>query len=442
MLSDLVAFDPNSGVLYPGSLVHGKSLNSGILDPILADRSSGTITVEDLTIIPDAEHHHVSASQQVNVVDNRSVRDAILGLVQQKLGATPANMNLQLEQLDTYQSAMLRLGLDASWPTGQFQATFGRRSASGRRALVALFTQKYYTVSYQRPNDSKSFFATGVRAADLIRRHQLDLDDPAAYVSQVTYGRQMILRMESTYSFDEMDHALRVSISSAGSSVAAGYAAVDSAVMRSGSFSAYITGGSADTAARPLADITPEAIAAFVRGGANFSPVTSPAVPISYQVRFLRRNQLARLARIQDYRTESQTSASQNFTSFKIHFWTDGDNKDKPESFNATLTVNGNVVGTMGPFGAGVEWDDHTNNGEVAFSNPVAFSAQLCRKAALALHKNPDNPGSTGSGWDGNIAVAGRLEDGRWVAIIPETTSFPMGDHDPMDVAFAATCPF
>jgi hypothetical protein len=445
--ADIVAFDPNAGTLYPGALIRGRSIGNGLLDPILANRSGGIVTVENIIPFPDSAHPRVSVSATLHSMTNSEVKNAVNTILRQKLGETPADINFYQDKLDSYKAAMLQIGASASWASGSVDAAFNKSAAIGHSALIARLVQRYYTVTYARPHDPRALFAEEVKWKDI--KDQMGPNDPPAYVASIVYGRQMLLRMESSFSYESMNRALSANVSGFGWKAGLKLSADDSTVLKNSNIVAYVTGGSATNAAQLLPNATPADIAAFLKNGADFDPKTSPAQPLTYMLRYVRENEVARLAYSEDYNTTRESRKPLDIVALAVNFWTLSDDKDGDEGVWVQGSLNGTPIAQTAIIGQNDTWGTYTSTGPHPFATMKPFSSADCKNLDLLIHKNPDN-GESGSGWNLSFSVVGKLgtdaasdKPGEtWVTVLPQTAAFSLGDKEKVEQSFRATCPF
>ena len=133
-----------------------------------------------------------------------------------------------------------------------------------------------------------------------------------AYVSSVTYGRMLLMRIESNESEADVRAALDASFNAGSVKVDAQASAAQKKVLANSSISVFVLGGSPDDATRIQtgdAESRAGALSDYIQRGANFDP-RSPGVPISYTVRLLASNDTLKVASTLDYRVPVCTPAS------------------------------------------------------------------------------------------------------------------------------------
>jgi hypothetical protein len=137
-------------------------------------------------------------------------------------------------------------------------------------------------------------FATRTRA-DAEFRREISPGNPAMYISNVDYGRMMLLGVSYNHSVNEVQAAVQAAVSYGLSGGKGGLDTTSKQILEDSYVHAYILGGSSTDAANIAAaslggkasDTLINAVTGWLIYGAVFSPDTSPAAPISYAVRYL-----------------------------------------------------------------------------------------------------------------------------------------------------------
>jgi len=134
-------------------------------------------------------------------------------------------------------------------------------------------------------------------------RGQINAGSPPAYVANVTYGRIIAVRMETTYdaTSTDIEGALKYSagIQSASGTLETKYRQI----LSSSTFTVITLGGNAAVATELLTDPVDafEGMLSVIQGENAIYSRSNPGVPISYTVRYLANNALARLGSTTEY---------------------------------------------------------------------------------------------------------------------------------------------
>ena len=81
-IDDIVAFNPNTGVLFPGSVVKGASLKNGILNPISVARNGGKLTISYITFTNN-QNKEVSYTENIEDANFQNIQKAEKKLLSQ-----------------------------------------------------------------------------------------------------------------------------------------------------------------------------------------------------------------------------------------------------------------------------------------------------------------------------------------------------------------------
>lgn len=275
-----VVVNPNAGVLWPGALVQGKSIDSGLLDPILAPRAPGFITLDLVSgaaatfSAAVAEPRHATVTQAVN---------DILHSYLSNNGGTPAKFSYSFSEVHSKEHLSVAIGANAKGGNWEIQASLGFNKDDEKSRVLLQFNQEYYTVAFEPERaGAAGFFRENVTASAPF----VGPGNPPAYVASVTYGRTFYLLFESTKSAKELHAAISGSYNSVALSAGGSVNADWTKTINESSIKSYGVGGDAQKALDAASGGTQfEKVRAFLVGGANFS-LADVGVPISYTLRY------------------------------------------------------------------------------------------------------------------------------------------------------------
>src|SRR5262249_33682569 len=132
-LEKYVAFDPNADTLFPGALVQGKSLVSGVLSPIVTQRTPLTITVTDLV----STDPRASYSRKVADPTLSTVLAAKQQILNQRLASDqPAKLTYSETTVSSLEEGFLKLGASYHWLTGNVSGSFSLDTASYSTSML------------------------------------------------------------------------------------------------------------------------------------------------------------------------------------------------------------------------------------------------------------------------------------------------------------------
>lgn len=189
-------FDSNADVIYPGNLLQGKSLVNATPAPIVVKRAGGTISY-------NLNNGNLNSSFTVEEVRKSSIQDAMNSIIANSGEVVPANFQLDIVQIESESQMALEMGIDVETFTTKVSSDMSfSQDLSYNRTLVKL-QQSYYTMSFDLPTSPEEIFDASVTPQDLATFVQAD--NPATFISSVTYGRIFYMLIESTSSRTEME---------------------------------------------------------------------------------------------------------------------------------------------------------------------------------------------------------------------------------------------
>jgi hypothetical protein len=282
-MEDIIAFNPNSGTLYPGALVQGKYVRNGELVSIGSfDRNPLTVTLDDYGI-----------SNEVEEPSNASVSNAVIDMVGQNSIPTIARIYFNKTEAYSTDQGLLSLGIDYAWVGGNISPSMSISSSASRHSVYLYFLQSYYTASVNAPANPADFFGADVTSEDI--SNNISSDNPLCYVSSVTYGRMLLAKITSTSTEEELKAAIQGSLG-----------AVDgileytgSTILENSEYEISILGGNSTDAVQ-AATQGMSGIINYLNNGANFS-VNSLGTPISYVVKYASDNSTVKLGKSVEY---------------------------------------------------------------------------------------------------------------------------------------------
>ncbi len=288
--ADIVTYDPNSEILYPGSLIQGNGYVGGlgsIKSLPIYQRAPLTLSIS------------FQMSDNNRVVENpdlASVKEAIGELVEAAQNAGHVSgSSIYFNKSTGYsvEQTSLALGLSAKFMKSSIHANLQWSATTESHTVSAYFIQKMFTVSMilpQRPGDLFSSGFTQELLDEQISLGRIGPDNLPVYVSNVVYGRMMTLTMTSNFSETEMKAALEGSYSGIGGSVSANHLQI----LQNSDIKLVTIGGDANQA---LSYLRTGELGEFFKEDA---PLTT-AVPISYTLRNVGDNEIARVSETVNY---------------------------------------------------------------------------------------------------------------------------------------------
>lgn len=364
-LEKFVAFNPNADALYPCSLVQGKSLPDGILSPIKTERTPATITITDfISSSPGASY-----SRQIS---NPSL-DTVTLATSQILGQTlqtdqPAKLSYSETAMSSVEEGFLKLGASYKWLSGSVAGSFNTAAETSKTSLMVRFVQSYYTVTCSPPSSPDSYFSKKSRLADL--RNYIGAGNPPAYISSLTYGRELWMLIQSSHDSSEVKASLSAAFNFGATGGTADLSTEQKKVLNESSIQTLILGGNGPAAIQALRGDSAKDIKDYLLSGANFSR-TSPGVIISYTARYLVDNDVARVSSATDYviHTTKANPVAVVVNAARVTWRTTGDDKDWDTQPRVDVfDTNGRLVAHIDCC-SGDRNGDHWTNGRVETRN-------------------------------------------------------------------------
>jgi thiol-activated cytolysin len=307
----LVSFDPNADTLWPGAIVQTVGLDHGLLAPIGLARRPGTITLTGATVDDGASGAESSISRALEVPSLATTQTAIADMLHGAEVSFAAKASFVAEQAHSLEEAALKAGVSADWMTGSVKTSFEGDWTNERSTFVVRFVQSYYTASFAAPAAPEQMFTPDVTVEDasLYMGH----GNPPGYVSSVTYGRMLFVKIESDAEASQLKAAIDAVFSLGTVDASASLSTDIKKVMNESTVTVFALGGNPNDAVEIMTsnDDRAERLRDYFLDGSQYSP-DSPGVPISYTVRRLANNQTSVVASTLDYEIPDCSAAPQS----------------------------------------------------------------------------------------------------------------------------------
>jgi thiol-activated cytolysin len=278
--------DPTTDVIFPGAMINGESIPTGEYIPIIADRSPINISVS---------LQNVSGSPY-RTVENpslSSVRAAIHDIFKTDVnGKTPAQISFTMEEVHSEEQFDLAVGVNFKTPFTNVSGSFDFSDETKKSRIVVKFMQVYYTIDVD-PNAKPNDFFNSIPNTDIFGSVS------PLYVSTVTYGRMALFTFESEYSNTEMKAAIDATFKSkmgneGGIEISTSY----QKKIESSKMNAVIFGGAGSSGVHAIHGI--EGLKQYIEEGGDYSK-ESPGAPLSYKMRYLKDNSMAKIILSSEY---------------------------------------------------------------------------------------------------------------------------------------------
>lgn len=207
-------YDPNVSVVYPGSLLQGASLDKATPDIVAVRRGGGTVSI-------DLVNGSYSVAVPIAEIKKSAVSQALNDIMANNNEVMPARFTLKHDVVKTQEQLALGLGLNVDvWGvTAAGNLSFSNND-DVNHYLVSL-NQTFYTMSFDIPYNYNDLFHPTVKPMDLAK--YVGRDNPACYISDVTYGRVFYMLIESTSDVAQISAAVSGSYSGDSASFNANY---------------------------------------------------------------------------------------------------------------------------------------------------------------------------------------------------------------------------
>lgn len=290
----IVMYDPDREILWPGALIQGKSHKNSLgslLGLTIAERTPIEVSIPDLPT--GTNFRRVVPSQAVVESAIGEMRgDAVLeGL------STPSTINFKMESYRSEKQMALSMGLSGKYLSFSASASGDFSRNQSETTVTVQFYQKMYTVVVAPPQTPSSFFSEEFTPEKL--KEQRDLgrmgpDNLPVYVSSVVYGRMMMFSVTSTASEQEIRTMLNVAHNNIATNVKANMSAKQKSILEESKIAITSLGGDA------------KATLDMIYSGnwkdyfTNSAPL-STAVPLSYTFRNLGDGSIANIVETDEF---------------------------------------------------------------------------------------------------------------------------------------------
>ena len=291
----VVTMNPDHEILWPGSLLQGTGYSAGIgslAELPVRERAPLTLTIDLLT---------GDNTEEVENPDVASVNQAIGSLIQKAHDAghtAGSNVLYKQERMHSLAQAMLGMGVSASYVGNEIQSNLEVSFSAERTNMTAYFIQRMFTVSMVLPQTPGEVFSeafTEDKLEQQIELGRIGPENPPVYVSNVTYGRMLMFSLSSDKTEGEIRATLNVVLQSPDGSGGGGSLTSEQKLLLENAQIQVVTiGGDASHA---LSLIRSGDLSEFFQEDAALTS----ARPISYSVRNLGDNSLAKVSETTNY---------------------------------------------------------------------------------------------------------------------------------------------
>lgn len=302
--SDVAILRPNVDAIYPGALVAGNDrMLDGNPDPLSIEKGDYIIRVN----LPGIGQNGVLNinNPSKSVVDTKIDNALQWWYNNANENVNPSNSIFSSANLYSSTQLSMDIGLNLAWADNNVAAQLQFTNNTERRVATMSFKQVFFTVTLDSPSSPAAMLGNTLTVDDVMTR--ITDEQPAAYVSSVSYGRIVLLRMETTYSEETADVDLSAALDYS-VDVNATFNSDYEAVLSTSTFKLLTIGGNAEIAVSPInnADIDsgPGGVRDIITGSNALVSANNPGVPIAYTMRYLKDNSIAKMGYNTTYAVE------------------------------------------------------------------------------------------------------------------------------------------
>jgi len=296
---EIAILQPTRGVIYSGALIFAdKELVNGSPRPLTGlprvplnlrldlpgSEDNGKFTVDD----PTEDNVQSAVNQALDSWNNSS--NFQNGYVNQ----SRSNHNSTI----VYSSAQFALGLGFNelWAQGPVSAQFRNTSDSEKNVVAVALKQVFYSITVDSPQTPEGFFDSSVTAEQA--QAVFSSTSVPGYISSINYGRIIMFRMETDKSTRAIDAEAALQYAAGLVSVGGEMKTKYDNILKTSEITAVTFGANGQVETE---NVSAGALIAIIRGKNAVYSKSNPGVPISYTVKFLKDNAVAKLGTATDY---------------------------------------------------------------------------------------------------------------------------------------------
>ncbi|MDT0622015.1 thiol-activated cytolysin family protein [Croceitalea vernalis] len=269
-------FNTNADVIYPGSLLQGKTLSDATPKPIVVGRAGGTISY-------DLNNGNTNSTFTVNEVSKSSIQDGMNNIIANAGQVVPANFQVDIIQVESESQMALEMGIKVETFTTEVEGSLSFSTEKEYNRTLVKVNQSYYTMSFDLPTSLDEIFGENVTPEQL--QTYVQSDNPATFISSVTYGRIFYMLIESTSSRQEMQASLKATYDAVAINASGSLDVETFDSLKEVKIKAIAYGGDAEGSFQLLGETSIAAIANKIGASTDIKA----GLPLSYLVRSVER---------------------------------------------------------------------------------------------------------------------------------------------------------
>lgn len=271
-----------SDIIYPGAILRGDALLTNEYVPLNMQRNPIDIS---LSLQGDIKTKDV-------IEDPRTVsaaRETINRLLNQDGLEGAAALSFQVSEVNSAEQFDMELGIGIGVKDIKFGFGMSPSATFEKSKKFAQFTQRYYSISADRPTYLSGFFKENTQADDFYKECNGYMP---VYVSSVVYGRRGIFELETNSSSNDIEYELNASTNISGIDIDGKFKDDIKKSMDTMDMKLFILGGDSETAVQAISSY--DNFIHHIQSGSHFSPSNRGEI-IGFELRYLHDDSLAKL---------------------------------------------------------------------------------------------------------------------------------------------------
>ncbi|MCP1102808.1 hypothetical protein M2454_002381 [Aequitasia blattaphilus] len=303
----------NNSDLYPGAMFKANSeMADGKGTPVVVSERAPIRVLVNLPGLNADENSRLVKNPNASSI-NGAMNEILATFFKKNLEA-PANMHKQ------YSMAYSKSQLDAALSIKtdllkDFKLDFSATMKGEKQVMLVNFEQIYFTAQIVLENQANPSDYFGGKTTAQEVKEKVDDKNPPVVIGTIAYGRNIVVKMETSSSSKDVKAAFEASINGVDISSNTSY----KEIMKNTSFSSYVFGGSAGNGHfathSSLKDVDE-----LIKKESKFTAQT-PGVPLYYQPLFIKDNVKGEVAGT----TEYVETTTESFNEIKFAACNDGD---------------------------------------------------------------------------------------------------------------------
>ena len=240
---EIVMYDPDASILWPGGLIQGKSRKElgSLLGLPVSERTPVRIFIDDF-----ATADNFRVVENPNAASVSSAKGEIVGNATASGLSAPSSIDFVMRTHHSEEYMALSASLSGRYLgySAKVGGSFQRNAA--QTTVTAHFIQRMFTLAVTEPQTPGAFFSgdfTQAKLDEQVRLGRMGPDNVPIYVSEVVYGRMMTFSLTSTASETDIRATLQAAYDGIGVDVELTLNAKQRAILRESEIKITTYGG-------------------------------------------------------------------------------------------------------------------------------------------------------------------------------------------------------